>query len=366
VNTANDNPEDIQDRDKTKDQERGQEHDWGFKDLLSNPAVFASLLKTFFKAEWTNRVSPEALEMVPASFITPPFKKREADIIYKLKKTNSGEGGIYFYCLLELQSTVDHSIPIRLLVYMASLLMEYLKNIPGEQLTRKGFRLPAVIPIVLYNGEDNWTVPREFSKVYEDAGIFGEYMLNFKYYLLDVNRLDPEELLKKDSLLSAVFYIDRKTGMKPGELPYTRKTLEKVKRISPVLEHLTIEELNIFLRWFQGIVLRRMLAGSEPERKLQEILENISQRREVSMFVSNFGLETDRYFEDFERAKAEYERIKPDYDRIKPDYDKIKPEYDRLRAENEQIKPENDMLKAEIARLKAELAEKVPGTHGRG
>ncbi|MDR3171873.1 MAG: Rpn family recombination-promoting nuclease/putative transposase, partial [Treponema sp.] len=85
-----------------------QEHDKGFKDILSNRIVFASLLKSFISARWTAKIRPEALKMVPTSFITPDFEKREADIIYKLISTSQE---VYFYCLMELQSTVDYSMP---------------------------------------------------------------------------------------------------------------------------------------------------------------------------------------------------------------------------------------------------------------
>ena len=63
-----------------------QEHEKGFRDLLSNASVFVSLLRTFVKASWTAQVKPEQLELVRTSFITSAFEKREADIIYKLKR----------------------------------------------------------------------------------------------------------------------------------------------------------------------------------------------------------------------------------------------------------------------------------------
>jgi hypothetical protein len=62
-----------------------QEHDKGFKDILGEASVFASMIHTFIKADWTSLVQPEALEKVQTSFITPVFGSREADIIYNHK-----------------------------------------------------------------------------------------------------------------------------------------------------------------------------------------------------------------------------------------------------------------------------------------
>jgi hypothetical protein len=56
------------------EKEQDQEHDKGFRDLLSNASVFVSLLTMFVKASWTALVKPEQLELVHASFITPAFQ----------------------------------------------------------------------------------------------------------------------------------------------------------------------------------------------------------------------------------------------------------------------------------------------------
>ncbi|MDR1400193.1 MAG: Rpn family recombination-promoting nuclease/putative transposase, partial [Treponema sp.] len=62
----------------------------------------------------------------------------------------------------------------------------------AEEQTRKGFRLPVIIPLVLYNGLEPWTVAPDFAEICADSGLFGEYALNFKYYLIDVHRLQAE------------------------------------------------------------------------------------------------------------------------------------------------------------------------------
>jgi hypothetical protein len=191
-----------------------QEHDKGFRDLLSNVSVFVSLLRAFVKSKWAALVEPDQLELVHTSFVTSGFEKRDADIIYKLKrKRRSLKSGrlthdVYFYCLLELQSGVDFFMPVRLLIYMVSFWIELLKNTPEEERMRKGFRLPVIVPLVLYNGLKPWTVEMDFAKVCANSGLFGRYALNFKYHLIGVNRLKSEDLLKLDNVLATVFFID--------------------------------------------------------------------------------------------------------------------------------------------------------------
>jgi hypothetical protein len=92
---------------------------------------------------------------------------------------------------------------------MVSFWIELLKNTPEEERALKGFRLPVIVPLVLYNGLDPWTVEMDFAKVCANSGLFGRYALNFKYHLIDVNRLKSEDLLKLDNVLATVFFIDQ-------------------------------------------------------------------------------------------------------------------------------------------------------------
>jgi hypothetical protein len=56
---------------------------------------------------------------------------------------------------MELQSTVDFHMPFRLLLYMVEIWRGILKDTkPGDEKTKK-FKLPAIVPIILYNGNDN-------------------------------------------------------------------------------------------------------------------------------------------------------------------------------------------------------------------
>jgi hypothetical protein len=98
------------------------------------------------------------LELVHTSFVTSGFEKRDADIIYKLKRKRrslkSGRLtlGVYFYCLLELQSGVDFFMPVRLLVYYGKLLDRTAEKHAGGGADAERLRLPVIVPLVLYNG----------------------------------------------------------------------------------------------------------------------------------------------------------------------------------------------------------------------
>ena len=116
---------------------------------------------------------------------------------------------------MELQSTVDFQMPYRLLQYMLEIWRTILNDTQSKQnitsIERKDFKLPVIVPCVLYNGRYNWTVYRNFKVTLAAFEIFDDYILGFKYILFDVARYSEDELLKIGNLISAVSYIDQKT-----------------------------------------------------------------------------------------------------------------------------------------------------------
>jgi hypothetical protein len=267
-----------------------QQHDKGFRGILSKGRIFAELLKSFIKEPWTERIDPEDLELVKTSFILPTFEKREADLIYKLKTPSMNpEGYVYFYCLMELQSQVDHSMPVRLLVYMVSFWMELLKNIPSEVQNRQDFRLPVIIPLVLYNGEAPWRVPRDFTSMYwGDIGVLKDYLVNFRYYLIDVNRYTQEDLLDLQNVIAAVFLVDQKGASEHTE-EYVREVNRKLQTATRILENLSVQDIAIFLQWMWGIVIERMPKDESVLKSLiGKYLNDLKEGTDPKMFVSNF------------------------------------------------------------------------------
>ena len=86
-------------------------HDKSYKDLYSKKEIAADLFKSMIDAKWTEYIKPENLTLVNKSYVTSDYEETEADIVYKTK-INDNE--VFFYILLEFQSTVDYRMPLRL------------------------------------------------------------------------------------------------------------------------------------------------------------------------------------------------------------------------------------------------------------
>jgi predicted transposase/invertase (TIGR01784 family) len=208
------------------------EHDKRYKFLFSHPLFVRRLLESFVKERFVHKLDFSTLEKVDKSFIGEDFKARESDLIWKINYRTSP---IYIYLLLEFQSTVDKSMPLRFLRY----LIELYQSLHVD--TESG-NYPAVFPILIYNGDRPWTAPLRSQDLIEDT-IPAEYIPNFQYYPVIENEIPRQSLLKIKNALSAVFYAENTS---PDEL---KKELDT---FFSILENENIEAVRILVLWLNN------------------------------------------------------------------------------------------------------------------
>jgi predicted transposase/invertase (TIGR01784 family) len=271
------------------------EHDVGYKYLLSSKKIFLQLLESFVHENWVNQLDASSIEKMDKSYILQDFKQKEADLVYKM---NIKDREIIFYVLLELQSTVDFQMPYRLLRYMTEIWRDIVKNTGNQVLAQKSFQLPAIVPMVLYNGSGNWTAPLEFKEMLNTPGIFTDHVLNFEYILMDVNRYAKKKLLHLSNLIGSVFYLDQDVD----SLEETRRRLEELLES---VRHLSPEEVALFRVWLNQIYSKRFPKGQQEE--IREIIDQ-SELTEVEKMISGLGRNIDKFVrqsrEEGEKKKA--------------------------------------------------------------
>jgi predicted transposase/invertase (TIGR01784 family) len=247
--------------------------DKGYKQLLANKQTFRELLQTFVGEDWAQEIAEQDLILINKSYILQDFSDKEADIIYKLRLR---ESEVIFYVLLELQSTVDQTMPFRLLQYMVEIWRDIYQNTPARERRRKVFRLPAIIPAVLYNGERKWTARRSFKEYQNGYERFPGHLLDFSYILFDVVRYNEQELRQAANVVSSVFYLEQTAD--PPDLA------ERLKKLADVLAGLTSEQFRQVVIWLKSASERKL---PEPLRaEVDQILDE-TRNQEVTMMISN-------------------------------------------------------------------------------
>lgn len=83
----------------------------------------------------------------------------------------------------------------------------------------KNIKIPAVIPIVLYNGEEKWVVPKEFRKMIYNEELFGSNILNFTYDVFDISNDEKLEIARNMMKLGLdIDTIIKATGLSKEEI----------------------------------------------------------------------------------------------------------------------------------------------------
>ncbi len=204
------------------------DHDSRYKMLFSHPTILKQLLQNFVKEPFIDELDFSSPEKVDKSFVTKEFQKRESDLIYKIKFRGKD---VYIYILLEFQSTVDRFMALRMLRYLCEFY---------EHLTSTGTKkLPAVFPILLYNGSTRWTAKYNINELIQ-KDIPEKYIPNFSYYPIIENEITKETLLQIKNALSAIFYI---------ETSDTEEIIEKLQKILDLLKKEKPDIINLFSNW---------------------------------------------------------------------------------------------------------------------
>ena len=288
-------------------------HDKSYKTLFSNKDIFLSLISDFTEEKWKKELTPDNLTLVNKSFILSDYEEVESDIVYQAEIEGKK---IIFYVLLEFQSSIDHSMPIRLLMYMIEVWREVLKSVSKEEIKKKDFKLPAIVPIVTYNGKDKWNVPITFKEKITQYEFFGEKLLDFEYVIIDVNRYKKEVLLEKESISSAIFLLDQKVDYE-----------EYVNRLATIVKafnKLTAEEKLELKNWLantlseeiKGVALSILDADKEEvdkmtaniTRTIEEIKEDAELKGRLDVAISLLDVLDDETIAI--KTKIPLERIK--------------------------------------------------------
>ena len=210
-------------------------HDKTYKDILSDKEEVAYIINQVLDLEEEKGIQPEEIEKYKNSFLTKQFKNKEADIVYKMK-----EKDIFF--LIEHQSKIDYSMPYRLEEYR----MEIIRSaIDEKKVKTKNYKMPEVIPIVIYTGEEAWKVRIYLRKL--DDELFQNVDL-LKYNVIDINQYTQEELLESNHLIDKVFLMEKtKSGeefAKVLEEIFSKTSKEERQKLCDILKWLLQEKLT--------------------------------------------------------------------------------------------------------------------------
>jgi hypothetical protein len=141
--------------------------------------------------------------------------------------------------LLEFQSSVDRFMVVRVLNYITDFYLDYVAT------HKRVKRLPAVFPVVLYNGKQKWTSVQEIADLIEPTPALGQYALYFRYLLLNEKSYSRQQLLAIRNIVSTLFL---------AEAHYDIKLLE-TELLNLYEQEEDKQAVSLFLNWFRQLAL---------------------------------------------------------------------------------------------------------------
>lgn len=268
------------------------EHDKVFRSVLDDKREVAIFINQTLKLK--EKITEEQIEKYNSSFVSLEFKNQECDVIYKMKKQN-----IFF--LIEQQTKIDYTMPLRIAEYVSVIMKS---AIDKKKLGQKGYKYPAVIPIVIYTGRKKWKAKNYIKDIQEE--LEGYEGLEFaKYNVVDINDYTEEELLKEESFLSKVMLIE-----KARHSNSLTDNLEKIVQEINAKKNVYTKDQKDLLITIIELVLKSKLDEEEREK----LIKNLKEGKGKMLAVLEMLEEENKSFfrkgkrEGKKEAKLEYAR----------------------------------------------------------
>ncbi len=239
------------------------DHDHSYKYLFSHARMVEDLLKGFVKEDWVNGLDFSSLEKVNGSYVSDDLREREDDIVWRVRW---GTDWLYVYILLEFQSTVDHWMAVRIMTYIGLL---YQDLIQSKKLRYKN-KLPPILPLVLYNGDQKWTAATNIEQLIQEIpGGLTRYRPSLQYLLLAEHTFRDKDLANLNNLVAALFRLEN-----------SRSPQQLYDVVVRLLEWLAEPEQNSLRRaftvWFSRVLFPARMPSSD-----QPIIEELNEVRNM-------------------------------------------------------------------------------------
>ena len=240
-----------------------QENDASYKLLFSAPELVRDLVMGFIPDEWLHGLDYETLEKMPGSYVTDDFRHRADDVVWRVKV---GGEWVYLYILIEFQSRVDAFMAVRMMVYVGLMYQDLIRR--GDSLDNK--RLPPVLPIVLYNGDQKWTAATDIAELIPKVpGLVFNYLPQLKYLLIDENNYTEADLAGLKNLVAAVIRFEHPAN--GAALIQLIELLNEWLDGNPELK-------RIFAIWIRAVLLR--------QSKHALVLPKVNDLKELKMSLA--------------------------------------------------------------------------------
>ena len=308
-----------------------QPHNGFFIEVFSDLNRAKDFFLEHLPAKVAKRVDWKSLRLLPSTFVKANLQDVRSDLLFSIELKGTRKK-VLLYLLFEHQSTVDASMPLRLLAYM----VEIWRTCDPSQ------PLPPVLPFVLHQGPKTWHVSRQFIDMFKLSPSvlqdLSPYLPKFEHGLLDLSTAFPDRQVQADEVklvLQLMKLIRQKnkvtellqwiasqveaSGQPPGEL--VRCCLIYFLTVNPKLDPKIIEvtlENNPQLKHITMTLEQMLIKQSEDRGKAEgEARGEARGKLQLLQHMMNEPVSTTESLEGFsaQELEAQFNELQREYDR---------------------------------------------------
>jgi predicted transposase/invertase (TIGR01784 family) len=296
-------------------------HDALFKRTLGDKEVAVDFLQNYLPDNILKEIDLRDIKVAKDSFIDKELEESFSDILYNV--SIDGRDG-FIYVLFEHKSYYQKMTPVQMLGYIVDIWKLYHKQ-------TKNKKLPPILPILIYHGDEKWNLGISLSELIEAAPApILNYIPDYKYLIYDFSGYsDPEikgqiKLRLFLKLISHIFDDDFDRGLRevlPLLIELRKKTtgLEYietvVKYILNIGEEISLSELdrkskNISAEGSAVImtIAEKIYHDGKEEGKIEGKIENMHEMIEFALELK-FGLTSKPFAEEVKKID-DYKKLK--------------------------------------------------------
>ena len=279
--------------------------DNSIKAILDEPELFVDFIRNFIPIDILKDIAPSDIEDVTERLLSLVSEQKDGDTIKRIQL--KGGKSLFVIAIVEHESKVNFRAPFKMLLYIALILNAHEKEANKEasdeagvdrKITQtKDYKYPPILPVIFYDGEDEWTAETNFLNRTEMSDIFEKYIPKFEYELVSLKDYSFADLAEFGDVLSLFMMIDKlKTAeafSELGKLP--KEYIERLNKMNvpPHLKELLVKVITVLLRKIDV-----------PQDEIDMFVDKIDERGISEMLaIENYSVQQTR-----REARAEADR----------------------------------------------------------
>ncbi len=220
-------------------------HDRSRRQLFTHRRMLEDLLRDFVKLPWVEDLDFSTLKKLSTDYVTDGLDERLGDVVWEVRRSEGQP--VYILVLIEFQSSCDPLMPLRMIGYVVL----FHQRLAKERPLKNGEKLPPVLPILLYSGEEEYTPALEMLDLIAAVPPGLEACQpNMRYHLVDELRWPCSAFVGVKNALAAFLRLEQSDPEAIRELVLEEGALDWLEKENPDL-------LRDLLDWVSLVLLPR-------------------------------------------------------------------------------------------------------------